>query len=80
MPDLIPEQVSGTDVVFGVAAAVVVGGYAVFILAPAWASYGRLWEKLAASLLTLFMLATLLGVGVAIGLGVVLSYDTWFKP
>ena len=30
---------------------------------PAWRCYGRLWEKLAASFLTLFILATLLGIG-----------------
>jgi hypothetical protein len=80
VPDVIRETLSGYEVVFGVAGAIIVAGYAVFILAPAWTSYGRLWERLAACVLTLFMLATLLGVGVAIGFGVVFSYDTWFRP
>jgi NADH:ubiquinone oxidoreductase subunit K len=38
-------------------------------------SFGRLWERVAASVLTLFMLATLLAVGVVIGLAVVWSYN-----
>jgi hypothetical protein len=42
-------------------------GYSVFILAPAWASYGRVWERVAASFLSLFILATLLGVGIGLG-------------
>jgi hypothetical protein len=45
--------------------------WAVFILAPAWTSYGRLWERVAASFLTLFILATLLGIGVVAGLVIV---------
>ena len=39
--------------------------------------YGRMWEKIAASVLTLFILATLLGIGTAIGLAVVWTYDTY---
>jgi hypothetical protein len=46
-------------------------------VAPAWGCYGRLWEKLAASFLTLFILGTLLGVGAAIGLAVVWTYDQY---
>jgi hypothetical protein len=51
--------------------------YAVFIVAPAWASYGRVWERCAASVLTLFILASLLMVGVLLGAAVVWTYDTW---
>ena len=43
---------------------------------PAVAAYGRLWEKAAAGFLTLFILATLLGTGAALGLAIVWSYDT----
>jgi len=39
--------------------------YAGLILAPAWTSYTRLWERLAATALTLYVLAVLVGVGVA---------------
>jgi hypothetical protein len=51
--------VGGGAVVFGVAL------YAGLILAPAWSSYTRLWERLAATALTLYVLAVLVGVGVA---------------
>jgi len=44
---------------------------------PAWASYGRVWEKAAASFLTLFMLVSLLGVGSTIGLTIVWFYDRY---
>ena len=51
--------------------------YAVLIVAPAWASYGRVWERIAASFMTLFILATLVGMGAAIGAAVVWSWDRW---
>ncbi len=38
--------------------------YAGLILVPAWNSYSRLWERLAASLLSLYVLAVLVGAGV----------------
>jgi hypothetical protein len=67
---------SGTQIAIGAAAALSAMAYAVFILAPAWSSYGRLWERIAASLLTVFILATLLGIGIAIGLAIVWGYTT----
>jgi hypothetical protein len=41
--------------------------YVVLIVVPAWTSYGRWWERFAATFLTLFILATLIGVGAGIG-------------
>jgi hypothetical protein len=38
--------------------------YAGLILRPAWTSYSRLWERLAATVLSLYVLAVLVGVGV----------------
>ena len=38
---------------------------------PAWSSYSRLWERLAAAVLSLYVLAVLIGVGVAGALAVV---------
>jgi hypothetical protein len=38
--------------------------YAGLILIPAWSSYSRLWERLAATVLSLYVLAVLVGVGV----------------
>ena len=40
------------------------GLYAGLILRPAWISYSRLWERLAATVLSLYVLAVLVGVGV----------------
>jgi hypothetical protein len=61
----------------GLAGTITVICYFVFIVAPAWASYGRVWERIAASLLTLFILASLLMVGIVLGAAVVWTYDTW---
>ncbi|MGH2911448.1 MAG: hypothetical protein ACRDJ3_03120 [Solirubrobacteraceae bacterium] len=38
--------------------------YVGLILVPAWGSYSRLWERLAASVLSLYVLAVLVGTGV----------------
>ena len=59
------------------AAGVVVVGYVVYILMPAWSAYGRLWERVAASFLSLFILVTLLGLGLSIGFSLVWFYDTY---
>jgi hypothetical protein len=46
--------------------------YVGLILVPAISSYGRLWEKVAAGFLTLFVLAALVVVGIGAGLAIVL--------
>ncbi len=38
---------------------------------PAWSAYTRLWERLAATVLSLYVLAVLVGIGVAGALVVV---------
>ena len=65
------------EITLVVAAGVVGAGYLALIVAPAWQCYGRSWEKLSAAFLTLFMLATLLGIGAGIGLAIVWTYDTY---
>ena len=66
-----------TELTIAVAAGIVGAGYIAFILAPAVAAYGRLWERIAAGFLTLYILGTLVGIGGAIGLVVVWSYDRY---
>jgi len=61
-------------VLTGVVAAV---AYAMFIVVPAWGSYGRVWERVAASFLTLFILATMIGLGTALGGAIVWFYDQY---
>ncbi|MET0971815.1 MAG: hypothetical protein ABWY95_00185 [Thermoleophilaceae bacterium] len=70
-------DLSNTEIAIALASGLVGACYIALILVPAWRCYGRLWEKIAASFLTLFVLATLLGVGAAIGLAVVWTYDTY---
>jgi hypothetical protein len=69
-------SLSGETIAVGAAAALCAMAWAVFILAPAWTSYARLWERVAASFLTLFILATLLGIGVVVGLAVVWAFTS----
>ncbi len=54
----INELVAASAGVFSVAL------FAGLILIPAWSSYSRLWERLAATVLSLYVLAVLIGVGV----------------
>jgi hypothetical protein len=68
---------SSTEIAFALAAGVVITCYVALILMPAWRCYGRVWERLAASFMTLFILGTLLGIGVAAGLAIVWTYDTY---
>ena len=56
--ETINELVAGGAGAFGLAL------YAGLILRPAWMSYSRLWERLAATVLSLYVLAVLVGVGV----------------
>jgi len=53
--------------------------FVTLILAPALSSYGKLWEKTAASVLSLFVLAALMIVGAIVGLAVVYYYDELSK-
>jgi hypothetical protein len=68
---------SPVTISIALSALIVVICYFAFLVAPAWASYGRTWERIAASFLTLFMLATLMMVGIVLGAAVVWTYDTW---
>jgi hypothetical protein len=49
--------------------------YAGLILIPAWNSYSRVWERLAATILSLYVLAVLVGIGVAGALAAIYFWD-----
>lgn len=54
------------------------GMLAVFVwlvVIPAWTSYGRAWERVAATFLSLYVLLALVGLGTAGGLGIVWFWD-----
>ncbi len=70
-------SLSTTEVALALGAGITGAGYIAFILLPAWQAYGRMWERMAAAFLTLFILATLLGVGAGIGFAIVWSYDRY---
>jgi membrane protein YdbS with pleckstrin-like domain len=70
-------DLSSTEIVIALASALVLVCYVVLIALPAARCYGRVWEKLAAGALTLYVLATLLGIGAAIGFAIVWTYDTY---
>ena len=67
--DAITYLVGGCCAVFALAA------YAAWILVPAWTAYSRWWERAAAAFLTLYVLATMVAVGLAGGLAVVWFWD-----
>ena len=79
---LAPVLALGTEYyLFGAAGLLSVSAFVVLILVPALGSYGRAWEKLVAGFLSLFVLAALVLVGLAIGVVIFLNWDDiskWF--
>ncbi len=53
------------ELVAGASAVIALVVYAGFIVRPAWTSYSRLWERVAATVLSLYVLAVFVGAGVA---------------
>jgi hypothetical protein len=45
------------------------------VLVPAWTAYSRLWERLAATVLSLYVLAAFIAVGAAIGAAFLWYFD-----
>jgi hypothetical protein len=73
---LAPALALGTEYyLFGAAGLLSVSAFVALILAPALGSYGRAWEKLVAGMLSLFVLAALVLVGLVIGVVVFLNWD-----
>jgi hypothetical protein len=70
-------QLTPTEISIGVGAFVALVAYSVFIVVPAWTSYGRWWERIGAAFMSLFILVTLIGIGVGIGAALVWTYDQW---
>lgn len=70
-------DLSTTELAVGAGALVALVAYALLIVVPAWTSYGRWWERIAAAFMTLFILATLAGFGAGVGAAIVWSWDRW---
>jgi hypothetical protein len=70
-------DLSTTELVIALAGALTLICYVALILVPATRCYGRVWEKLCAGVLSLYVLGTLVGIGAAIGFLIVWTYDTY---
>ncbi len=71
-----PPLALGTEYyLFGGAALISLIAFLGLILTPALGSYGRPWEKVAASFLSLFVLAALVIAGVILGVLVFYNWD-----
>lgn len=69
------QKIENEYLLFGVAGLVSLAAFVGLILVPALTAYGRIWEKAAASVLSLFVLAALVVIGVVIGLAIVYYYN-----
>ena len=49
--------------------------YVAFIVVPAWTAYSRMWERVAATFLTLYALAAFMGLGLLGGAAVIWFWD-----
>jgi hypothetical protein len=73
---LAPVLALGTEYyLFGIAGLLSVAAFVGLILAPALGSYGRAWEKVVAGMLSLFVLAALVLVGLVLGVVIFLNWD-----
>lgn len=69
---------SNESITYLVAACSAVFGFAAYvglIAAPAWTAYSRVWERVAAVFLSLYVLAAFIGVGVGAGALLVYFWD-----
>jgi hypothetical protein len=66
----------GTEyLLFGAAALLSLLAFTALILVPAMGAFGRTWEKATAVLLSVFVLAALLLLGIALGVLIVYYWD-----
>jgi hypothetical protein len=69
------QKIENEYLLFGVAGLITLAAFVSLILMPALSSYGRVWEKAAAGVLSIFVLAALIVVGLVIGLAIVYYYN-----
>jgi hypothetical protein len=76
-PESVNDVMSTTAITDLIAACAGVFGLALYVglvLVPAWGSYSRTWERLAATVLSLYVLAVFVGAGV---FGALLAVYLW---
>ncbi len=64
-----------TYLVISCAAVFALCAFVWLIVLPAWQSYGKVWERIAASFMSLYVLATFAGLGTLIGAAVFFYSD-----
>lgn len=69
------QKIENEYLLFGAAGLISLVAFVGLILVPALGSYGRIWEKAVAGILSLVVLAALVLTGVVIGLAIVYYYN-----
>jgi uncharacterized membrane protein len=69
------QRIEDEYLLFAVAGLISLVAFVGLILVPAVSSYGRLWEKAAAGVLSLIVLIALVLTGVVVGLAIVYYYN-----
>jgi hypothetical protein len=64
-----------TYIAIGSAAGVSLIAWVALVLVPAWTSYSRIWERLVATVLSLYVLAAFVMVGLLLGGGFLWYFD-----
>ena len=66
-----PAKIGTEYLLFGGAGLISLVAFAALILVPAIGSFGRTWEKATAAMVSIFILAALVAIGVAVGVAIV---------
>jgi hypothetical protein len=66
-----PAEIGTEYLLFGGAGLISLVAFAALIMAPAIGSFGRTWEKATAVAVSIFILAALVAIGVAVGVAIV---------
>ncbi len=69
------QKIENEYLLFGAAGLISLAAFVGLILVPAVSSYGRLWEKAAAGVLSVIVLVALVLTGVVVGLAIVYYYN-----
>jgi hypothetical protein len=64
-----------TYVIAGGAAGISVIAWAILVLVPAWTSYSRVWERVAATVMSVYVLAAFALAGSLLGAAILWYYD-----
>jgi hypothetical protein len=64
-----------TYVIAGGAAGISVIAWAILVLVPAWTSYSRVWERIAATVMSVYVLAAFALAGSLLGAAILWYYD-----